>query len=256
MEEPMELTGVDAERWKATKAAASDLADAITSGDAEGAEAAMNALAQVPLNLEAVLDSVHVPEDAGEYAEGLKKVMRRIPPGWGRWISTDKGWYALIVRLDEQLAALAPDYEVHQVKEKFGSLRYYFGLPSLVPECCRQLEVDDPRPYPGQIDPRWAPKDRTPDQQAELEAWLDRSVAHVESEECIAAHAALEPVRQARRALMDQMLALADVAEEESARTCEVCSAPARTQVRNYWYKTLCDSCGSERGYTDFDPED
>lgn len=45
--------------------------------------------------------------------------------GWGRRISHDEGWYPLVVNLDERLAAIDPDYVVHQVKEKFGTLRYY-----------------------------------------------------------------------------------------------------------------------------------
>lgn len=58
--------------------------------------------------------------------------MRRIPDGWGRWISCDAGWYPLIVDLDAAMAAIWPTYVVQQVKEKFGSLRFYFdaeGLP-------------------------------------------------------------------------------------------------------------------------------
>ena len=33
----------------------------------------------------------------------------------------------MIVGLDAQLAALDPEYTVHQVKEKFGGLRFYIG---------------------------------------------------------------------------------------------------------------------------------
>lgn len=67
----------------------------------------------------------HLPDDAGEYAEGLTKILERIPEGWGRWISCGKGWYPLLIELDEKLAEIDPSYEVHQAKEKFGTLRYY-----------------------------------------------------------------------------------------------------------------------------------
>jgi hypothetical protein len=40
-----------------------------------------------------------------------------------RWISHDARWYPLVISLDERLAAIDPDYIVHQVKEKFGTLR-------------------------------------------------------------------------------------------------------------------------------------
>lgn len=40
------------------------------------------------------------------------------------------GWLQLVLRLDENLAAVAPDYQVVQVKEKFGLLCYYVaGYP-------------------------------------------------------------------------------------------------------------------------------
>lgn len=72
-------------------------------------------------------DSIHLPEDAGEYADRLETLLRRIPNGWGRWISHGKGWYKIICDADEMLAHIDPNYEVHQVKEKYGTLRYYFG---------------------------------------------------------------------------------------------------------------------------------
>jgi hypothetical protein len=75
---------------------------------------------------ERLLSTVHVPEDAGEHAEALTGILLRIPERWGRWISCSRGWYPLLVELDEQLRALLPDYVIHQVKEKFGGLRYYW----------------------------------------------------------------------------------------------------------------------------------
>lgn len=45
-----------------------------------------------------------------------------------RWLtSVGAGWRPLITKLDEDLAGIAPDYEIFQVKEKFGGLRYYIG---------------------------------------------------------------------------------------------------------------------------------
>lgn len=71
-------------------------------------------------------DSVHIPPDAGEYTDGLVAIMMRIPDGLGRWISCDKGWYSIIIDVDRRLCELDPIYSLHQVKEKFGGLRYYF----------------------------------------------------------------------------------------------------------------------------------
>lgn len=72
-----------------------------------------------------MLGALFIPKDAGDHAAGLEAILRRIPDGWGRWIRCDKGWYPIIVALDEKIAAIAPEYEVYQVKEKFGTLRYY-----------------------------------------------------------------------------------------------------------------------------------
>jgi len=68
---------------------------------------------------------LHVPEDAGEYRTGIVELLSRIPEGWGRWISCDAGWYPLITELGTNLAALDPNYVVHQIKEKFGTPRFY-----------------------------------------------------------------------------------------------------------------------------------
>ncbi len=70
---------------------------------------------------------MHVPTHAGVFEEGLVGILRRIPSEWGRWIRVDKGWYPIIVRCDRDLTWLDPDYEVLQVKQKFGGLRYYFS---------------------------------------------------------------------------------------------------------------------------------
>ncbi|WP_079631406.1 hypothetical protein [Mycobacteroides abscessus] len=80
----------------------------------------------LPQEVSDTRDTLHVPDGAGEHRDGLVRIMSRIPIGWGRWISHDAGWYPIIVQLDEQLAAIDPAYEIHQVKEKFGTLRYYF----------------------------------------------------------------------------------------------------------------------------------
>ena len=103
------------------------------------------------------LDALHVPADAGEHAVGLEAILRRIPAGWGRWISTGAGWYPLLVELDRAIAALAPDYEVHQVKEKGGSLRYSWDLPRSSAAACVEHDDAEPKPArggaPGEEDP-------------------------------------------------------------------------------------------------------
>jgi hypothetical protein len=76
-----------------------------------------------------IRDMIHLPEDSEGYEEDLLEILNRIPEGWGRWISCDKGWYKLLAETNKQLRYMYPEYQVHQVKEKFGTLRYYWGLP-------------------------------------------------------------------------------------------------------------------------------
>ncbi len=46
--------------------------------------------------------------------------------GWYGCIAPD-GWKWIIEDVDAQLVYLDPDYEINQVKEKFGTLRYYYS---------------------------------------------------------------------------------------------------------------------------------
>ena len=73
-------------------------------------------------------DNIHLPEDAGDYSLDLLDIMNRIPIGWGRWISCDKGWYKLLADTNRKMKLMCPTYEIHQVKEKFGTLRFYWGV--------------------------------------------------------------------------------------------------------------------------------
>jgi hypothetical protein len=85
-------------------------------------------------------DALEIPEDAGEYADALRRMLVRIPDGWGRWIRCERGWYPLLAELDADLAALLPRYEIYQVKEKFGGLRLYWNSGE------RVLDPNDPEP--------------------------------------------------------------------------------------------------------------
>jgi hypothetical protein len=59
-----------------------------------------------------------------------KKLLDRIDPSYGKWISCDKGWYRILEELDAKLEYLYPGYKIAQVKEKFGTLRFYTeGVP-------------------------------------------------------------------------------------------------------------------------------
>lgn len=121
------LTERDQARWAAARTALDDLMRGLAAGtiDDAGVTAYTRQLAQLNLDLEQVRDSLHLPSDAVPYLEALIAILLRIPERWGRWVSCDAGWYPLLAALDAGLAALDPDYVLHQAKEKFATLRYY-----------------------------------------------------------------------------------------------------------------------------------
>lgn len=80
-------------------------------------------------------NALRIPPDAREHAASIEAILRRIPDGHGRYLSVDAGWYPLVIATDAQLTQLDPHYRVLQIKEKFGTLRYY----------C-QASGDDPNP--------------------------------------------------------------------------------------------------------------
>ncbi len=87
----------------------------------------MEAVRQIPIDLERMTNALHVPSDAGEYKDTLLALLVRIPDGWGRWIQCGPGWYPILARPDPQLRQIDPDYQVLQIKEKFGTLRFYLA---------------------------------------------------------------------------------------------------------------------------------
>lgn len=60
--------------------------------------------------------------------EILRLVLERFAAGWGAYVDCGEGWWPIIAQLDRDIAAVAPNYEVHQIKEKFGGLRFYYGV--------------------------------------------------------------------------------------------------------------------------------
>jgi hypothetical protein len=159
--------------------------------------------------------TVHVPDDAGRWADGLERILRRIPPRWGRWMSVGPGWYPIIVALDAHLATIDPDYVVHQVKEKFGGLRYYYE-PSR-PACCERFAVAHPRPAHDAHD---------------TSHWDRARQRHVESAE----HKAASAEASARRHLMDEAIGRAETFAEA---TCDETGNLGVMMSSGRWLQTL-----------------
>lgn len=61
-----------------------------------------------------------------EREERMKPVLDRIPDEWGKYLP-GPGWDDLLLDLDSRLAEIDPSYTILQAKQKFGTLRVYFG---------------------------------------------------------------------------------------------------------------------------------
>lgn len=92
----MEMPEAEKASLDASRAAIGDLAHALVEGaDPETAEATLAAARQAntKLDLDSLRDKIHMPKDARGFEDGLRRIMLRIPDGWGRWISCSRGWY-------------------------------------------------------------------------------------------------------------------------------------------------------------------
>lgn len=118
--DPAELSELERARWVAARSAVGGLARSTADGglDTEAVEATVEQLRQIDVDLARIRDAIHLPDDAGDYAEALTALLGRIPDGWGRWIDCDAGWYAILADLEAKLSALDCDYTVLQVNEK------------------------------------------------------------------------------------------------------------------------------------------
>ena len=122
-----ELTEAETIRWRAAESDLTAMSEALNNGtatpaDVDGAFARLMAL---DIDHHKHRNALHIPPDAGDHVAAIEAILRRIPDGWGRWLSVDAGWYPLVIATDKQLALLDPYYRVHQIKEKFGRLRFY-----------------------------------------------------------------------------------------------------------------------------------
>jgi hypothetical protein len=217
-EDPGILSSDEQARLQAYGDAVRDLVNA----DEDSSAAAIAAMAQIGsrLDIETMRDKIHPPKGAGEHEEALVRMMERIPKGWGRWIDCDAGWYPLLVRLDAELQKLSPDYEIHQVKEKYGTLRFYHSLN-----------------YPS-----WSADDPPSDDHV---AWRKRQLEWLGTEEGKAVKAEADRRQKLANELVSQ-------AEAESSQVCELCGDPGEMSLtlgQSPWHKTFCKNHREDEGY-------
>lgn len=205
------------------------------------------------MDLDEIINSVHVPEDAGAHKDALLRLLLRIPDGWGRWISCSSGWFALLARAERELAAVCATYTAQQIKEKYGTLRLYVefdhddDLPTELraaePRCpsfeelAEHLELKSAQ-RDGPVGDAWQNGYETIFVPAH-EEWSARVEAFRESD---AGMRAAED--QARHSAAFERLV--EQFEQESSTTCDRCGGHgvlSCTAARTPWYAVRCDEC-------------
>ena len=73
-------------------------------------------------------DYVMMDERAEGYLEFPEDIQKRIENGIGCGAHIGKGWLPIVVKLNEQLSQIVPEYAIDQIKEKFGGLRFYTNV--------------------------------------------------------------------------------------------------------------------------------
>jgi hypothetical protein len=205
------------------------------------------------MDLDEIINSVHVPEDAGEHEQALLRLLLRIPDGWGRWISCSSGWFALLARAERELADVCPTFAVHQIKEKYGTLRLYVEFDG-DDDLPAELRAAEPRcPSLGDLAESLGLKDAGRDGPVGAawqngyatifvpahDGWSARAEAFRES-----GNGMLAAADQARRAA--EFERLIDAFEKESATVCDRCGRDgvlSCTAARIPWYAVRCDEC-------------
>jgi len=62
----------------------------------------------------------------------IEELKKKILPGYWQSVDVDEGWYQLVLDCDKELTQIDPGYQIVQIKQKFGGLRYYFESSPLL----------------------------------------------------------------------------------------------------------------------------
>lgn len=61
------------------------------------------------------------------YPDYLQPLLNKMDPTFGRTIDCGPGWWPLIRECADALQDIDDQYLIYQIKEKFGTLRFYFS---------------------------------------------------------------------------------------------------------------------------------
>lgn len=153
-------------------------------------------------------------------------------PCHNAWIikeSTPPGWRAIVNKLDRCIEDLDPDYyAIVQVKEKFGTLRFYCDFTEKTPDDVTDEQVDALG---------WA---------IDVVAQRIQSIGPVSEALALSRQSKLDSLIQLRNSWTPIRRLILD-AEAQSAATCELCGEPGASTSSGYWVKTLCPAHAEAR---------
>jgi len=58
--------------------------------------------------------------------EIFEEIKKKIDPLYAKTIACEEGWHNLVAECHLEILKIDPNYKIYEIKEKFGSLRYYF----------------------------------------------------------------------------------------------------------------------------------
>jgi len=89
---------------------------------------------KVPDDAATVAEIVPVDKTTDDKLPYPSQIRHRVEAGARCGSGIKKGWFEIVAKLDDELTKLYPFYVVDQIKEKFGTLRYYVsGFPEGFP---------------------------------------------------------------------------------------------------------------------------
>lgn len=96
--------------WRAATSDLSEKAERVCDGTAatEDMHAALSRVIFCDIDPETCATPRASRPMLGRYVEVLERILRRIPDGWGRWISHDSSWYPIVSNPDERPTAIDP----------------------------------------------------------------------------------------------------------------------------------------------------
>lgn len=102
----------------------------------------------------------------------------RFAAGWPACMQVPNSWLPHLAALTAAVEAVYPQYQVAQVKEKFGALRFY--LETQEPSCCQQLQQQLAHASDEALARAWHQHESSPEHRQVADE-LDRSIQAAEA---------------------------------------------------------------------------